>query len=374
VREARQALLAGLIALAGRLRDAEVSVSVADIADAACALQSLNDPTADEVRVVLRAVLVRRYEDLARFEAVWSEMLGGPAATFVTPPLATGSAAFGAADTQNGAGAAAGLGASADERLATADPVGLDAEAMRHAVDIAAAVAARAPRRVHHRLRRQEAGSLDLGRTLRHSLTTDAVPIVRLERGRPRRHRPWLIFIDASGSVKTHVLGWVIHACALARALPDVEVFTFGTRLTRLTPALRDPRPVNAIAIALAAVPDFAGGTRIGDALGQANRRFGSLSRGAVVMVVSDGCERGEADTLATELALLRRRAYRLIWANPLATAPGFEPLTGGMLAARPSIDDLIGSADELTTVDWTGSRSRSRFSAPSAARARPRV
>jgi uncharacterized protein len=346
------ALLDGLVALGNRLRAAEVSVAVSDLMNAARAVLTLDEPTTEDVRVALRATLVRRREDLSRFDAIWNELVEGTGVPDERRHSPDATETPGWATSEEGERQAVGVSASAAEQLRNADPPDVDMAQVRDALAVATATAARAPRRLQRRLRRGEDGMLDMAQTLRRSLGTDGVPVVRIERGRPRSHRPWLLLIDASGSMKAHLLDWLIHAFALRQVLRDVEVFAFGTRLTRLTGTLLDPRPGKAVRCALAAVPDFAGGTRIGDSVYRLNRSFATHARGAVVLIVSDGWERGDLTRLAVELALLRRRAYRIVWANPLAVAADFEPLTGGMIAAGPSIDHLIGCPAELGQLD----------------------
>jgi uncharacterized protein with von Willebrand factor type A (vWA) domain len=123
-----------------------------------------------------------------------------------------------------------------------------------------------------------------------------------------------------------------------------VEGFVFGTRLTRVTKELRSPDPDRALQEAARAVVDWGGGTRIGDALAEFVDRWGQrgMARGAVVVVLSDGWERGGVDRLTLEMERLHRLAYRVIWVNPLKAAAGYAPLAAGMAAALPFIDDFV--------------------------------
>jgi hypothetical protein len=132
-----------------------------------------------------------------------------------------------------------------------------------------------------------------------------------------------------------------MHACVAARR--RVEAFAFGTRLTRITHELTGRDHDLALERASEAVVDFAGGTRIGAALAELNRVHGRrLGRGSVVVILSDGWDRGEPEQLGAEMERLRRSAYRLVWLNPLAAHPGYEPLTRGMRAAVPHTDELL--------------------------------
>jgi uncharacterized protein with von Willebrand factor type A (vWA) domain len=132
-----------------------------------------------------------------------------------------------------------------------------------------------------------------------------------------------------------------LHACVAARR--RVEAFAFGTRLTRITHELGGRDHDQALERAAAAVSDFSGGTRIGAALAELNRAHGRrVGRGAVVVILSDGWDRGDPDELDAEMARLRRSAHQLVWLNPLAAHPDFEPLTRGMRAAVPHTDELL--------------------------------
>jgi uncharacterized protein with von Willebrand factor type A (vWA) domain len=146
-----------------------------------------------------------------------------------------------------------------------------------------------------------------------------------------------------------------MHASIAARR--RVEAFVFGTRLTRVTQELSGRDHDHALERAAAAVADFSGGTRIGAALATLNRDHGRrVGRGAVVVILSDGWDRGDPDLLDAEMARLRRSAHRLVWLNPLAAHPQFEPLTRGMRAAIPHTDELLAgnslaSLEELATI-----------------------
>jgi uncharacterized protein len=132
-----------------------------------------------------------------------------------------------------------------------------------------------------------------------------------------------------------------VQAAVAARR--RVEAFAFGTRLTRITRELEGRDPDRALARATAAVVDLGGGTRIGDAIATLNREHGRrLGRGAVVVMASDGWDRGDPELLGAEMARLRRTAHRLVWLNPLAADPAYEPLTRGMQAALPHTDQLL--------------------------------
>jgi uncharacterized protein with von Willebrand factor type A (vWA) domain len=158
-----------------------------------------------------------------------------------------------------------------------------------------------------------------------------------------QRPRPLVLVIDVSGSMAPYARMLLQYVQAAVAARRRVEAFAFGTRLTRITGELKGRDPDRALTRATAAVVDMGGGTRIGDALAQLNREYGRrVGRGAVVVLLSDGWDRGDPDVLAEEMARLHRTAHRLVWLNPLAADPRYEPLTRGMQAALPHTDHLL--------------------------------
>lgn len=167
---------------------------------------------------------------------------------------------------------------------------------------------------------------------------------MRLFRRKPRiRRRPLVLICDVSGSMERYSRLLMIFAHAIARR-EDVEAFVFSTRLTRITRLLRYRDLDLALNSVSRGVHDFSGGTRIGDALADFNRHWARrvLGHGAVVIIISDGWDRGDPSQLERELVHLRRSAYRLIWLNPLLGSEGYEPLTRGMAAALPHCDDFL--------------------------------
>lgn len=213
---------------------------------------------------------------------------------------------------------------------------------------------ARLPRRRGHRRRRARRGPFaDLRRTLRESVRNDG-EVLRLGRLRRRaRPRKILLLIDVSGSMKARTEENMRLAHTLSQATTNVEVFTFGTRLTRVTRALRLKRREQALNAAAHLVSDWDGGTRIGDALQAflAVPRFGGYARGAAVVIVSDGLERGDPAALCDAVAKLSRRAWRVSWLTPLATAPGFRPQTEALIAIQRFVDDLVDGGSSAAVV-----------------------
>ena len=198
------------------------------------------------------------------------------------------------------------------------------------------------------RTRRKRPGKghwIDLRRTLRRSLRSEGEILRWSYRERKLKPRPLVVIADISGSMEryTRLLLHFIYGMKAARNQP-VEAFVFSTRLTRIT----RPLQVRDLDLALKnvgkLVHDWAGGTRIGESLKTFNFEWGRrvLGRGAVVLIISDGWDRGDVDLLRREMARLKRNCHRLIWLNPLLGAPDYEPLTRGIQAALPHIHDFL--------------------------------
>ena len=202
----------------------------------------------------------------------------------------------------------------------------------------------RLPRRRGLRRRRARRGeTVDLPRALRTAVRHGGdTPVLPWRRRTPRQRRI-LLLVDVSGSMKEHTESTLRFAHGLYHAAERMEGFTLGTRLTRVTGALRLRNPEAALAKASALVPDFDGGTRIGDALAAflAVPRFAGFARGAAVVVLSDGLERGGPDTMTGAVARLSRLAWRVSWLTPLAADPEFRPETTALSAIAPLLDDL---------------------------------
>jgi uncharacterized protein len=201
------------------------------------------------------------------------------------------------------------------------------------------------PMRPSRRRRPAAHGSVHPARTVRRALR-DGGEVARLQhrRARPRPRRVVLL-VDVSGSMSPYADALLRFAHAAVRARPaSTEVFTIGTRLTRVTRELRLRDPDRALAASGQAIPDWSGGTRIGEVLKAFLDRWGQrgTARGAVVVICSDGWERGGTELLGEQMARLQRLAHSVIWVNPHKGRDGYEPLTGGMQAALPSIDHFV--------------------------------
>ncbi|MEU6035079.1 VWA domain-containing protein [Actinomadura sp. NPDC047616] len=220
-------------------------------------------------------------------------------------------------------------------------------------------------RRRSRRFAPAPAGRLDPARTVREVLRRGGeISLLRRRAHRTRRRRVVLL-VDVSGSMSPYADALLRFAHAAARSGGrTVEVFSVGTRLTRLTRELRHRDPDTAMAAVSAAIPDWSGGTRLGAELKEFLDRFGQrgMARGAVVVIASDGWERGDATLLGEQMRRLARLAHRVVWANPHKARPGYEPLTAGMAAALPHVDDFtsghsLGALQELARLVGTSSR-----------------
>ncbi|KRE05872.1 hypothetical protein ASE63_06005 [Bosea sp. Root381] len=204
------------------------------------------------------------------------------------------------------------------------------------------------PRRRGYRHRGARRGpTVDLARSLRDAIRHDGEVMSLKRLRRVTRPRPILLLIDVSGSMKQRSDANLALAHTIVQSAPYVEVFTFGTRLTRVTRALRRRRREQALIEAAGLVADWDGGTRIGDALQAflAVPRFASYARGAVVVVLSDGLERGDPSALVSAVERLGQRAHRIDWLTPLAADPAYRPETEALRLVAPQLASLGNGA-----------------------------
>jgi len=335
------------------------------------ALRAAGVPVApDRVPVLLRALdalgpaelywagrltLCGSQDDIARYDAVWRSLTGGqpqrsprprvPAVRRVASPLLAEAARPGGERAPGESPAAVVTRASAEEVLRHRDLAGLTGAELAEVRRLVALLAPATPLRRSRRRRRAPAGRVDAHRTMRAMLRGLGEP-VRLARYRPgRRPRRLVMLLDVSGSMAPYADGLLRFGHAAVRVRPaSTEVFTIGTRLTRVTDALRLRDPDAAVRAAGARVLDWKGGTRLGEALGAYLRQFGhrGMARRAVVLVCSDGWESGDPARLAAAMAWLARLAHRVIWVSPHVDRPGFAPTAAGLAAALPYCDRLV--------------------------------
>jgi uncharacterized protein len=216
------------------------------------------------------------------------------------------------------------------------------------------------PPRTSLRLRnsRRRGSRHDLRRTVRASITHGGEPIQLLWREPGEKQRRLVVLLDISGSMEPYARALLrfMHAAVVGRQ--RVEAFAFGTRLTRLTKELANRNPDKALQRASAQVPDWSGGTRLGESMKKFNDTWGvrGMARGAIVVILSDGWDRGEPAVLAEQMKRLQRVAHRVVWVNPLKVTPGYAPLARGMAAALPYIDEFVeghsmAALEQLTRV-----------------------
>ena len=352
-----EAVIGRLSALTAAMRAQGARVGVAELLTAHRALAAVDCASREDARLALRAVLCSRHGDLERFDNAFTAVFGdgrptvgdespldelGSVAATVLPRVAIPDSAPRPAESDTMVVPAAW---SPVELLTTKDFADYTEAEMILARELIAQLARRGPTRRSRRTvpSRRRGHVPDLRRTVRAALRTGGDPVHRHWRAPSTRPRPLVLVCDVSGSMTPYarMLLQYMHAAVTARQ--RVEAFAFGTRLTRITHELGARDHDRALDRAAAIVGDFSGGTRIGTALGELNRTHGRrLGRGAVVVILSDGWDRGEPEVLAAEMARLRRSAHRLVWLNPLAAHPDYAPLTRGMRAAGPYTDRLL--------------------------------
>jgi hypothetical protein len=377
--------LAPLVGAFGRrLHDAGVPVSAeraARFAEALHVVGRVGIVSRRRLYWTARAVFVSDPSQVRIFDRVFAEVFGAAAAPRDAPviqdvhrePSAESDArpvsqlpsgaqarqddswAAGAAPTPSrGAGEPAeeelpvGVLASDEEVIRTKRFDALDADELaalyRLMARLVLATPQRRTRRAEHRRRGE---TVDMRRTLRGSLRTGGDPIRLHYRRRRVVRRRLVLLCDISGSMEPYARAYLqFLTCAAGGGdrRTRSEAFVFATRLTRLTRALHSRNPERAIQRAAATAPDWSSGTRIGDALKTFNDRHGrrGMARGAVVVILSDGWERGDPALVGREMERLSRLAYRIVWVNPRAAASGFAPRVGGMAAALPYCDALV--------------------------------
>jgi uncharacterized protein len=248
-------------------------------------------------------------------------------------------------EPEPGEEAAIRIVASAVEVLRSKSFADLSEEEREEVGGLIRALAVGLPKQRMRRTRPSTKGArFDVRRTLRRSLRTRGEPFDRAWRDRRVRGRPLVLILDVSGSMSPYARALVQFGYAAMAAGRRVEVFCFGTRLTRVTRTLRTKDPDRALREIGRTVVDWEGGTRIGESLkslldGWSQR---AALRGAVVVLCSDGLERGDPELLRTQMARLGRLAHRVVWVNPLKGSPRYEPLARGMAAALPSVDVFL--------------------------------
>jgi uncharacterized protein with von Willebrand factor type A (vWA) domain len=345
-----------LLGFARTLRHAGVAATPDRVATMLAAVDALGVAPAD-VYWAGRQTLCAEPDDLPVYDAAFRAYFGGTPpqrgrALPVTPALPRVAAPFAAGPPP---GAQEEPGGEPPEVLALSAST---VEVLRHrdfAVlspgerdEVRRLLALLAPGTTPRRTRRRRPGrgdEVDPRRTVRRVLHAAGEPTRLATRRRREKPRRLVLLLDVSGSMTPYADALLRFAHAAVRRRPTgTEVFTIGTRLTRITRALRHRDADAALAAASAAIPDWHGGTRLADALRGFVDRWGQrgTARGAVVVICSDGWERGSAEPLAAQLDRLSRLTHRLVWVNPHRGKEGYAPLAGGMAAALPYLDDFV--------------------------------
>jgi uncharacterized protein with von Willebrand factor type A (vWA) domain len=351
------------------LREVGLEVGPGRVADALRGLDAVDLTRQEDVYFALRQTLVSRHDELDLFDRAFLawflrapvlppgrvQQLEQPVARVVDMPVERpGDDEAGAID-----GEPLELGASGHELLREKDFAEMTPAEFRRLRRLIQTIAHTRPRRASRRRSPDSRGDLlDMRRLLRRSLRTGGDVVDRTYRARKVVPRKLVVLCDVSGSMDSYARALLLFLHAVVGSGPGVEAFAFGTRLSRLTPDLATRDPEAAIERCTEAVVDWGAGTRIGASLKQFNDVYGrrALSRGAVVVVVSDGWEREDPELVGREMAKIARAAYAVVWVNPLKGNPEYEPLAGGMRAALPFVDRFVAghnlrSLEELAAV-----------------------
>jgi len=350
-----------LAGFAGELRAAGLPVGTGDVLTYCTAMGPLDPADLVDVYWAGRTTLVTRREDIAVYDEVFDRFfLGGPGPLRELLTLRARVTSETDAVLEVPATDPAGDG---EEEKATLGLMASGAEALRHksfaactpeelaAVRrIMARIKLTPPRRRARRTRGAASGRYpDMRQMVRDSMRMHGEPAGLRWRRRKVRLRPLILILDVSGSMADYSRNLLQFAYSAKRAATRVEAFCFGTRLTRITKALDHRKPDEALARAATAVFDWEGGTRIGDSLEKFVKDWGrrGLCRGGIVVICSDGLDRGDPDVLAAAMERLARLSYRVVWMNPhKGDNRDFRPSTLGMMVAAPHVDLLLSGHD----------------------------
>ena len=351
------------------LREVGIEVGPGRVADAMRGLGAVDLARQEDVYFTLRQTLVARHDELELFDRAFvAWFLRGPIAPLVRAKEQRREdenvVSITLASDREGvepdpSGAPLELGASAHELLREKDFAEMTPEEFERARRLLAAIARSRPRRTSRRRTPDPRGDrLDMRRLLRRSLRSGGDPVDQPWKARKAVPRKLVVLCDVSGSMDAYARALLLFLHAIVGSGHGVEAFGFGTRLTRLTSDLATRDPEAALARATLVAVDWGSGTRIGASLKEFNDVYGrrALSRGAVVVIVSDGWEREDSELVGREMAKLARAAYAVVWVNPLKGDPEYQPLAGGMRAALPFVDRFlpghnVASLEELARV-----------------------
>jgi hypothetical protein len=359
----------GLVGFTAVLRGAGLQVTTDRVAAFLTALDELDVTSRLQTYWAGRLTLCADPDDLSRYDQAFEQWFTPPrGGTRLVderrpppPKLAslTPSSDQGTQETGDDDATTIRARASGAEVLRHRDLAELSPAEREHLRKLLALLRPDPPMRPSRRLRPSRHGAPDPGRTLRAAVASGGEVRTLLRRDRSRRARKIVMLVDVSGSMEPYADALLRFAHVVTRRSPTaVETFTLGTRLTRVTRELRQRDADHALHAAGKAIPDWSGGTRLGEALRAFVDRWGQrgAARSAVVVVFSDGWERGEPTLLGEQMARLKRLAHAVIWVNPHAGKDGYAPVQGGIVAALPSLDCLLAghslaTLEELLTV-----------------------
>jgi len=350
------------------LREVGLEVGPGRVADALRGIGAVDLTRQEDVYFALRQTLVSRHDELDLFDRAFNAwFLRAPVLPLVRAALSPVAQQAVGESLSDGAGGEQDdemgdpleIGASGHELLRDKDFAEMTPDEYRRVRRLIAAIAGHRPLRASRRRRADPRGDrLDMRRLIRQSLRTGGDPVDRPYRARKQVPRKLVVLCDVSGSMDAYARALVLFLHAAVGSGPGVEAFAFGTRLSRLTSELGTRDPESALEKCTEAVTDWGSGTRIGASLKEFNDVYGrrALSRGAVVVIVSDGWERQDPELVGREMARLARAAYAVVWVNPLKGNPEYQPLAGGMRAALPYVDRFLSghnlrSLEELAVV-----------------------
>ncbi|WP_022918784.1 vWA domain-containing protein [Ruania albidiflava] len=334
-----------LVGFGNALRAAGLPVTTDRTRSFVAAIAHLDLGRRSDVYWAGRATFCTRAADLPGYDRVftaWFER--GQSRTAQPHPEQSGhQAAVGPGDIEDGATSLVSTLASSAEQLRHRDVAELSAAERAWLNQAIQALPLPRPLRRTRRTEPYHHGRVDRVRTLRAELRRAGEPGPLHHARVRRRPRRLVLLIDVSGSMRPYADTLLRLAHRVARGT-EAEVFTLGTRLTRITAALTHPDVDTALLRAGETIPDWSGGTRLADTLGAFISRWGrrGLARGAVVLIASDGWERGDPHLLGEQLSRLARLAYRVVWSNPHAGRAGYQPVQGGIVAALPHLDALV--------------------------------
>ena len=353
--------LENILLLPRLMRQAGIPVSPEQSRDFARALTLIDLGSRDQVFHTARSLLVTRKEHLRLFETLfnrfWRSVVRGGQAPrqeerrprrarrekrIDVVSLMSHKAQPSDPEIEIGDRSGSFSAAEALQRKSFAEMTPEELETVRRLIQEMRWQAAR--RQTRRRVAASKGGSLDLRRVLRAAVRHNGVPLELFWQARKEKERPLVLIADISGSMEKYARVVLQLFYSVTHSMRDTECFVFGTRLTRITAALQIKNIDRAIDDAARQVVDWSGGTRIGQSLQRFNRCWSRrvLRRGAIVLIVSDGWERGDVTLLQQQMQFLSRRCYRLIWLNPLLGHEAYEPRVEGMAAALPYIDDFL--------------------------------